>query len=268
MALDIYTPGASGTAINELKRKLLIYNPDEELKQNVITFKITDDFIDFINHVNIIGALLSYNSSTKVYTVWNGNYSYWNPFDTDNILPVSLYGDIVAVCVGKGLWAKINWNNNSNNEYAWSLATDVNYEITHGNLVHGNGADNTKHILNEGSYADITFWSLFESANNITQNDYYVYLPSSLEYLEMFNNLCDNKHKNTDFEKPVATPHTFTSNICKLLNISDTSKYWTSTQAASVTPLGKYAIMFNPEVYQLVVFDKQQPGRTIALIHF
>ena len=61
----------------------------------------------------IIGALLSKSEQDDTWTIWNTNPTetgYWDPKSDTITTPSTQYGEVVAVCVGRGLWAKIGWS--------------------------------------------------------------------------------------------------------------------------------------------------------------
>lgn len=70
----------------------------------------------------IIGALLSKQGDT--WTIWNTNPTetgYWDPKSDTITTPSTQYGEVVAVCVGRGLWAKIGWSGLTNT-YKWAAS--------------------------------------------------------------------------------------------------------------------------------------------------
>ena len=173
----------------------------------------------------IIGALLSKQGNT--WTVWNTNPSetgYWNPKSDTITTPSTQYGEVVAVCVGRGLWAKIGWSGLTNS-YKWALTTsDALYTNYPQINIHGNGWESTNHMFT--AHSDILTGTIWEQLKNGATSDYALYLPSKYELFEIHNNTCDGIH--VDEQEQGSSAHTFNKNLGKLLSLS-TDYYWSSS---------------------------------------
>ena len=216
----------------------------------------------------IIGALLSKNGDGN-WTVWNTNPSeteYWDPKSDTVTTPSEQYGEVVAVCVGRGLWAKLGWSGLTTG-YKWAAsADDAIYNKYHAINIHGNGWESTKHIIDV--HPDILTGTIWEQLKSETTADYDLYIPSKLELIEIFNNTCDGNHVDEQYHQD--SFHTFDNNLCKLLNIGVITKaYWSSSQTTGSQPYYNFA--------ERVTFDKSasfgcNPKTcewcSIALLHF
>ena len=175
----------------------------------------------------IIGALLSKQGDT--WTIWNTNPAetgYWNPKSDAITTPSTQYGEVVAVCVGCGLWAKIGWSGLTT-DYKWAASdSDAIFNNYHAINIHGNGWKSTNHMFT--AHSDIltgTIWEKLKLKDGKTA-DYALYLPSKYELLEIHNNTCDRIH--VDEQEQGASAHTFNKNLGKLLSLS-TNGYWSSS---------------------------------------
>ena len=172
----------------------------------------------------IIGALLSKNGDT--WTIWNTNpeeTGYWNPKSDTITTPSTQYGEVVAVCVGRGLWAKIGWSGLTTN-YKWAASnSDAIYNNYHAINIHGNGWESTNHMFTK--HSAILTGTIWEQLKNGATSDYALYLPSKYELLEIHNNTCDGIHVE---QVQGSSPHTFNKNLGNLLSLS-TDNYWSSS---------------------------------------
>ena len=175
----------------------------------------------------IIGALLSKQGDT--WTIWNTNPTetgYWDPKSDTITTPSTQYGEVVAVCVGRGLWAKIGWSGLTTT-YQWAASnsdTDAIYNNYHAINIHGNGWESTNHMFT--AHSDILTGTIWEQLKNGATSDYALYLPSKYELLDIHNNTCDGIH--VDEQENGESPHTFNKNLGKLLSLS-TDGYWSSS---------------------------------------
>ena len=209
----------------------------------------------------IIGALLSKQGDT--WTIWNTNPSetgYWNPKSDTITTPSTQYGEVVAVCVGRGLWAKIGWSGLTTG-YMWAATTsDALYTNYHTINIHGNGWESTNHMFTAHTYSlEHTIW---EQLKNGKTADYDLYLPSKYELLEIHNNTCDGSHKEDS--EPA---HTFDKNLGKLLSLS-TSTYWSSSQYSDSDWVYEFAFTVDFENGSVNGYDKTSEYRSVALLHF
>ena len=212
----------------------------------------------------IIGALLSKQGDT--WTIWNTNSEetgYWDPKSDETTTPSTQYGEVVAVCVGRGLWAKIGWSGLTNT-YKWAASeTDEIYNNYHTINIHGNGWESTNHMFT--THSDILSGTIWEQLKNEKTEDYDLYLPSKYELLEIHNNTCDGIH--VDEQEQGTSTHTFNKNLGKLLSLS-TNYYWSSSQYAN--PISDYYGAFGVRFNNGTVNDysKTSGYRSVALLHF
>ena len=212
----------------------------------------------------IIGALLSQNGDT--WTIWNTNPTeteYWDPKSDTITTPSTQYGEVVAVCVGPGLWAKIGWSGLTN-EYKWAASnSDAIYNNYHAINIHGNGWKSTNHMFTV--HSDILGGTIWEQLKNGATSDYALYLPSKYELLEIHNNTCDGTH--VDEQVQGISEHTFNKNLGKLLSLS-TDYYWSSSQYAD--SYSYYSNAFYVNFGNGFVSDDDKTGeyRSVTLLHF
>ena len=212
----------------------------------------------------IIGALLSKQGDT--WTIWNTNPTetgYWDPKSDEATTPSTQYGEVIAVCVGRGLWAKIGWSGLTNT-YKWAASSsDAIYNNYHAINIHGNGWESTNHMFT--THSDILTGTIWEQLKNGATSDYALYLPSKYELLEIHNNTCDGIH--VDEQEKGGSAHTFNKNLGKLLSLS-TDFYWSSSQYAYSR--SNYNNAFN--VYfddgDVSINNKTYDYRSVALLHF
>lgn len=212
----------------------------------------------------IIGALLSKNGDT--WTIWNTNPAetgYWDPKSDTITTPSTQYGEVVAVCVGRGLWAKIGWSGLTTN-YKWAAskldAINKNY---HAINIHGNGWESTNHMFT--THSNILSGTIWGQLKNGATSDYALYLPSKYELLDIHNNTCDGIH--VDEQVQGTSTHTFNKNLGKLLSLS-TDKYYSSSQYAG--PYSNYngAFYVSFDVGYVDYNFKTDGYRSVALLHF
>ena len=230
---------------------------------------------------NIVGALISFDDYNKIYTLWNTNPSdndYWDPYGKDNSTPSTKYGNVIAVCAGKGKWIVLNWygmngngitlNINGNNTtmcqgyMCWAHKDTILYNTFLGELVYGEGYNNTKYIFenygidilngyrdkieensvfsNWDEYYDAlpSIWAQLTSSNIVGLNDWKLdekgvitqygnmYIPSATELREALVNCLDNSENNLYEDAPGVS---YESNIGQLLGLVD-YYYWSSSQ--------------------------------------
>ena len=273
----IYLQTLQGLAGKEFKKNSVIYYKGEDTvtvlgdepiglvtEQDAPKTYTKDKLSKVYEYFCIIGALLSKQGDT--WTIWNTNPTetgYWDPKSDTITTPSEQYGEVVAVCVGNGLWAKIGWSGLTTN-YKWAASSsDAIYNNYHAINIHGNGWQSTNHMFT--AHSDILTGTIWEQLKNGATSDYALYLPSKYELLEIHNNTCDGIH--VDEQEQNSSAHTFNKNLGKLLSLS-TRNYWTSSQYAS--PSWNYGYAF------FVFFDgagvsydkKTLVCRSVALIHF
>lgn len=210
----------------------------------------------------IIGALLSKQGDT--WTIWNTNPTetgYWDPKSNTITTPSTQYGEVVAVCVGRGLWAKIGWSGLIN-AYKWAASdSDAIYNNYHAINIHGNGWKSTKHMFD--THSTILTGTIWEQLKNGKTADYDLYLPSKYELLEIHNNTCDGIH----VDEQGSSEHTFNKNLGKLLSLS-TINYWSSSQYANPNSDYGYAFYVNFGSGFVSRNSKTIEYRSVALLHF
>ena len=212
----------------------------------------------------IIGALLSKQGDT--WTIWNTNpeeTGYWDPKSDETTTPSEQYGEVVAVCVGRGFWAKIGWSGLTT-DYKWAASSsDAIYNNYHAINIHGNGWQSTNHMFT--AHSDILTGTIWEQLKNGKTEDYALYLPSKYELLEIHNNTCDGIH--VDEQEKGTSAHTFNKNLGELLSLS-TDYYWSSSQYADSD--SGYYNAFNVDFYGGYVNGnlKTDAYRSVALLHF
>ena len=210
----------------------------------------------------IIGALLSKQGNT--WTIWNTNPTetgYWDPKSNTITKPSTQYGEVVAVCVGRGLWAKIGWSGLKTN-YKWAASnSDAIYNNYHAINIHGNGWESTKHMFT--AHSEILTGTIWEQLKNGATIDYKLYLPSKYEMLEIHNNTCDDSH----VEQGGKSAHTFKKNLGKLLSLS-VNYFWSSSQYAN--SYSHYNSAFSVNFDDGDVYDnvKTNGYRSVALLSF
>ena len=271
----IYLQTLEGLAGKEFKKNSVIYYTGEDTvtvlaPSGLITSQsapITynkDQLRGIYENFCIIGALLSKQGDT--WTIWNTNPTetgYWDPKSDTITTPSTQYGEVVAVCVGRGLWAKIGWSGLTN-IYKWAASeTDAIYKNYHAINIHGNGWESTNHMFT--THSDILSGTIWEQLKNGATSDYALYLPSKYELLDIHNNTCDGIH--VDEQVQGTSAHTFNKNLGKLLSLS-TNNYWSSSQYAN--PSSYYYSAFYVSFRNgFVYYDgKTSEYRSVALLHF
>ena len=273
----IYLKTLEGLAGKEFKKNSVIYYTGEDTvtvlgdesgglvtEQDAPKTYTKDKLSKVYENYCIIGALLSKNGDT--WTIWNTNPTetgYWDPKSDTITTPSTQYGEVVAVCVGCGLWAKIGWSGLTNT-YKWAASKeDAIYNKYHAINIHGNGWRSTNHMFT--THGDILTGTIWEQLKNDATSDYALYLPSKYELLEIHNNTCDGTH--VDEQEGGTSAHTFNKNLGKLLSLS-TNFYWSSSQYAN--PYSDYSNAFSVGFGLDNVYgnNKTDGYRSVALLHF
>ena len=272
----IYLKTLEGLAGKEFKKNSVIYYTGEDTvtvlgdesgglvtEQDAPKTYTKDKLSKVYENYCIIGALLSKQGDT--WTIWNTNPTetgYWDPKSDTITTPSTQYGEVVAVCVGRGLWAKIGWSGLTTN-YTWALNTsDVLYTNYHPINIHGNGWESTNHMFTV--HSDILSGTIWEQLKNGATSDYALYLPSKYELLEIHNNTCDGIHGNESSSYP---SHTFNKNLGKLLSLSN-DNYWSSSSYSDSDWIYEYAFTVHFENGSTNYIDKTNGCRSVALLHF
>ena len=270
----VYLQTLQGLAGKEFKKNSVIYYTGEDTvtvlgpsglitSQSAPITYTKDQLRGICENFCIIGALLSKNGDN--WTIWNTNpeeTGYWDPKSDTITTPSTQYGEVVAVCVGRGLWAKIGWSGLTT-LYAWAASSsDAIYNNYHAINIYGNGWESTEHMFT--AHSDILTGTIWEQLKNGATSDYALYLPSKYELLEIHNNTCDGTHVE---QVQGSSAHTFNKNLGKLLSLS-TSNYWSSSQYASPSRNYGYAFFAFFDGAGLSYDKKTSVCRSVALIHF
>ena len=273
----IYLQTLQGLAGKEFKKNSVIYYKGEDTvtvlgpsglitSQSAPITYTKDQLRCIYENFCIIGALLSKQGDT--WTIWNTNpeeTGYWDPKSNTITTPSTQYGEVVAVCVGRGLWAKIGWSGLTNT-YKWAASnsdTDAIYNNYHAINIHGNGWESTEHMFT--AHSNILTGTIWEQLKNGATSDYTLYLPCKYELLEIYDNTCDGIH--VDEQVQGSSAHTFNKNLGKLLSLSPTD-YWSSSLYAdsdSYYDCAFYVYFDNGSVNGI---DKPGAYRSVALLHF
>ena len=273
----IYLKTLEGLADKEFKKNSVIYYTGEDTvtvlgdepwglvtEQDAPKTYTKDKLSKVYENFCIIGALLSKNGDT--WTIWNTNpteTNYWDPKSDTESKPSTQYGEVVAVCVGRGLWAKIGWSGLTN-AYKWAASSsDAIYDNYHAINIHGNGWESTNHMFTV--HGNILTGTIWEQLKNGKTADYDLYLPSIYELLEIHNNTCDGIH--VDEQEQGISAHTFNKNLGKLLSLSPDS-YWSSSQY--VNSNSNYYGAFRVDFDDGGVYGYNKIGGypSVALLHF
>ena len=274
----IYLKTLEGLADKEFKKNSVIYYTGEDTvtvlgdepwglvtEQDAPKTYTKDKLSKVYENFCIIGALLSKQGDT--WTIWNTNSTetnYWDPKSDTITTPSTQYGEVVAVCVGCGLWAKIGWSGLTT-EYKWAASSsNAIYNNYHAINIHGNGWRSTEHMFTV--HSDILTGTIWEQLKNGKTADYDLYLPSKYELLEIHNNTCDGTH--VDEQGKGSSAHTFNKNLGKLLSLSTDYYYWSSSQYANSGSYYSYAFSVGFSLGYVDNFDKTAGCRSVALLHF
>ena len=272
----IYLQTLEGLAGKEFKKNSVIYYTGEDTvtvlgpsglitSQSAPITYTKDQLRGIYQNFCIIGALLSKQGDTT-WTIWNTNpeeTGYWDPKSDTITTPSTQYGEVVAVCVGRGLWAKIGWSGLTNT-YKWSASSsDAIYNNYHAINIHGNGWESTNHMFT--AHSDILTGTIWEQLKNGATSDYALYLPSKYELLEIHNNTCDGIH--VDEQEKGESAHTFNKNLGKLLSLSANS-YWSSSQYANLGSYYSSAFYVNFSNGEVDYYFKTLKYFSVALLHF
>lgn len=273
----IYLQTLEGLAGKKFKKNSVIYYTGEDTvtvlgdepgglvtEQDAPKTYTKDKLSKVYENFCIIGALLSKQGDT--WTIWNTNPTetgYWDPKSDTITAPSTQYGEVVAVCVGRGLWAKIGWSGLTNT-YQWAASnSDAIYKNYHAINIHGNGWESTNHMFT--AHSDILTGTIWEQLKNGKTADYDLYLPSKYELLEIHNNTCDGIH--VDEQENDSSAHTFNKNLGKLLSLS-TEFYWSSSQYVSSYSVPGSAFNVDFNIGSVNLDDETYGYRSVALLHF
>lgn len=229
--------------------------------EGIKQFDSIDD-MEELNSYDVRGALVSYDSTTGKYTVWNGDSSaagYWNP-DADHrqysgsegspeltmdsgslwangwasecVFP-DTYGEVIAVCLGSGLWSYIKWDpSNDDSNYIWCKQDGTLWDWQN-DCFGFSGAECTARLMGRVTADDESlFWTLKNTGSEDSTQG-HLYVPSKYEIIPAIINQgtiiggpltlpdysIDEEHVSYDFTNAL-------SHACRLRN----DYYWSSSQ--------------------------------------
>lgn len=237
------------------------------------TFTNKEDMGELM-YYSTIGALLWEKNDKSEYVVTNGNNPKnnpegasgydWDPTSTSVSTPTKEGYTLIAVNVGLGKWAYINWTGLTTN-LKWATSnSDPLYTTNHAVCVHGGGYESTQHILTEAeNNSNIsltgTIWKALKSAKETT--GFNLFIPSKYELLDMQTNCCDDDHKEVASNNASCS---YNKNLGKLLQLA-TKYYWSASQNTSSYNYA-YNVYFN---YGNVYSNNKTNGcRSVAFLHF
>ena len=201
-----------------------------------------------LNYYDVKGALLSYDGSK--YTAWNGGenldsrawdyrvsrrdyasdlsdsdgYLFTGTWDENVVFP-DTYGDVIAVCVGNGLWMSTKWNpTNDGSGYIWCAENSPIYSPQL-DCILGTGWENTSKLVERCQEGDLFAYVRDFGADDGTKGHWYV--PSKFEIIRAINNLGEI-FENPDPEYVEVSCH-FLNNISNAV-YQIYGDYWTSSQ--------------------------------------
>lgn len=238
------------------------------------TFTNKEDMGELM-YYSTIGALLWEKNDKSEYVVTNANNPKnnpegasgydWDPTSTSVSTPTKEGYTLIAVNVGLGKWAYINWTGLTTNLKWATSKSDPLYTTNHAVCVHGGGYESTQHILQEAeNNSNIsltgTIWEAIKSAKETTGFD--LFIPSKYELVDIQNNCCDDEHQevvNSNYNSC-----TYNKNLGKLLRL-DGNYYWSASQ-------DNYFYEYAYNVYFEAGFmsdcDKIDGCRSVAFLHF
>lgn len=225
-------------------------------------------------YYSTIGALLWEKNDKSEYVVTNGNnpknnpegasgYN-WDPTSTSVSTPTKEGYTLIAVNVGLGKWAYINWTGLTTNLKWATSQSDPLYTTNHAVCVHGGGYESTQHILTEAeNNSNIsltgTIWEALKSAKETTGFD--LFIPSKYELLDMQTNCCDDEHQEVVSSNAQCS---YNKNLGKLLQLA-TNNYCSASQFTS-----DYDYAYSVNFYDGYVgyCNKTNGYRSVAFLHF
>lgn len=228
-----------------------------------------------LKNYNTVGAVLSLDNG--VYKAWNGNPNqlewdfnayvascagdnygqnktekcgcyFINSWASDTPeWPIDTHGTPIAVCVGKGLWVKLDWRGLTN-----SMMWATNGSNFYNNFIpEAFGKDGEKITVEVLKRDDLSNSPLFSAVNTVGD----VFVPSAFQCREIWDNLAflDTNHNNKV---------NFRSRLCCAIKyVGDI--YWSSSQSPSATYA--YNLYNNGDVYYT---NKITSYRSFACLRF
>lgn len=226
-----------------------------------------------LNSYDVKGALVSYNTSTGKFTVWNGeadldarawdyrtddsdkaigvNHSisgewinrYAKSWTEDVKFPANEYGKVIAVCIGKGVWIYLSWDSsNAGSKYKWcgNQQSDLYKTIQTACLLPKSGVEATASILTKVTEEDD---SLFYTLKNAGVEDGvagHLYVPNIIELMSGKYSLAG---PSIESESVVIDFTNAISHACHITN----ADLWSSSQDPNDTYLA-YTLRNNGDV--------------------
>jgi len=201
-----------------------------------------------LNMADIKGALFSYNAETGKYTVWNGaadeaerpwDYkldcsSHYNPgagspaipsWDAEVEFPTNEYGEVIAVCAGKGLWVSTKWASGTSRKWCEQSSPLYAYQFDCGDL---SGAEVAKKLYAEGKdltgsiFADVKAFQAVAGDGTVGHH----FLPSRSEIFQVVCACADENHEAGDG----SNHYTYTNAYYNATHIIALSSVWSSSQ--------------------------------------
>ena len=169
-----------------------------------------------LNGYDVKGALVSYNASTGKFTAWNGEADldarawdyrtddsdkatelthslsgewinrYATGWSEDVEFPTNEYGEVIAVCVGKGLWIYLNWDpTNAGSNYKWcgNQESDLYKTVQTACLLPKSGIEATASILAKVTEEDDSLFYVLKNAGTEDGVAGHLYVPNTIELL-------------------------------------------------------------------------------------
>lgn len=222
--------------------------------------------MDELNSYDVKGALVSYNASTGKFTAWNGEadldaraWDYrtddsakatevthsssgeWiNKYATgwaeDVEFPSNEYGEVIAVCLGKGVWVYLNWDpSNAGKNYMWcgNSESDLYKTMQVACLLPKSGVEATASILAKVTEEDDSLFYALKNAGTDDGVAGHLYIPNASELLSSKYSLAgpsiESESVSADFTNAI-------SHACHITN----ADYWSSSQYPCVTSYAYY----------------------------
>ena len=238
ITVDVPSKGGVVTSFEDPK----VFNSIEEMEE--------------LNSYDVKGALVSYNTSTGKFTVWNGeadldarawdyrtddsakatevNHSisgewinkYATGWSEDVEFPSNEYGKVIAVCVGRGVWVYLNWDpNNAGSKYKWcgNTESDLYKTIQVACLLPKSGVETTASILTKVTKEDDSLFYTLKNAGTEDGVTGHLYVPNVIELMSgkysLAGSSIESKTVMADFTNAI-------SHACRITS----GNLWSSSQ--------------------------------------
>ena len=243
ITVDVPSKGGVVTSFEDPK----VFNSIEEMEE--------------LNSYDVKGALVSYNTSTGKFTVWNGeadldarawdyrtddsakatevNHSisgewinkYATGWSEDVEFPSNEYGKVIAVCVGRGVWVYLNWDpNNVGSKYKWcgNIESDLYKTTQVACLLPKSGVETTASILTKVTEEDDSLFYTLKNAGTEDGVTGHLYVPNIIELMSgkysLAGSSIESKTVMTDFTNAI-------SHACRITS----GDLWSSSQDGSAS---------------------------------